>query len=102
MTDAVNISGEPPAVIDQLNLGFDADQDRLLFRVGLSDNTELVVWLTRRVTKSIWTWLKTSQEALLDELALLVRLLLAPRKISLEYQRLDLGLLVFLIDNRPR
>ena len=43
MTDAVNISGEQPAVIDQLNLGFDVDQDRLLFRVGLSDNTELVI-----------------------------------------------------------
>ena len=67
MTDAVNISGEQPAVIDQLNLGFDVDQDRLLFRVGLSDNTELVIWLTRRVTKSIWSWLKTSQEAMLDE-----------------------------------
>lgn len=67
MNDIVNVSGEQPAVIDQLNLGFDADQDRLLFRVGLSDNTELVLWLTRRITKSIWSWLKTSQETLLDE-----------------------------------
>ena len=67
MNNVVNVSGEQPAVIDQLNLGFDVDQDRLLFRVGLSDNTELVLWLTRRVTKSIWGWLKTSQEALLDE-----------------------------------
>jgi hypothetical protein len=67
MNDVVNASSEQPAVIDQLNLGFDADQDRLLFRVDLSDNTELVLWLTRRVTKSIWSWLKTSQEALLDE-----------------------------------
>lgn len=67
MNDVVNVSGEQPAVIDQLNLGFDVDQDRLLFRVGLSDNTELVLWLTRRITKSIWSWLKTSQEALLDE-----------------------------------
>lgn len=67
MNDVVDVSGEQPAVIDQLNLGFDPDQDRLLFRVGLSDNTELVLWLTRRVTKSIWAWLKTTQEALLDE-----------------------------------
>lgn len=67
MSDSISVSGEQPAVIDQLNLGFDADQDRLLFRVGLSDNTELVLWLTRRVTKSIWTWIKSSQEALLDE-----------------------------------
>ena len=43
------------------------DQDRLLFRVGLSDNTELVLWLTRRITKSIWNWLRASQETLLDE-----------------------------------
>lgn len=67
MNDVVNVSGEQPAVIDQLNLGFDVDQDRLLFRVGLSDNTELVLWLTRRITKSIWNWLKASQETLLDE-----------------------------------
>lgn len=67
MTDALNMTGEQPAVIDQLNLGFDPDQDRLLFKVGLSDNTELAVWLTRRVAKSILTWLKTSQEAILDE-----------------------------------
>jgi hypothetical protein len=67
MNDVVNVLGEQPAVIDQLNLRFDADQDRLLFKVGLSDNSELVIWLTRRITKSICNWLKTSQEALLDE-----------------------------------
>jgi hypothetical protein len=67
MNNVGNVSDEQPAAIDQLNLGFDVDQDRLLFKVGFSDNTELVLWLTRRITKSIWSWLKTSQEVLLDE-----------------------------------
>ena len=38
----------------QLNLSYIADQDRLLLRVGLSDNSELVVWLTYRITRMIW------------------------------------------------
>jgi hypothetical protein len=64
VTDNVNVSGGQPAVIEQLNFTFDTDQDRLLFRVGLSDNTELSVWLTRRIAKSIWGWLQTSQSSL--------------------------------------
>jgi hypothetical protein len=42
------------AAIHQLNLSYDAAQDRLLFRVGLLDNTELLVWLTNRITKQLW------------------------------------------------
>ena len=38
----------------QLNLSYIADQDRLLLRVGLSDNSELTVWLTYRITRMIW------------------------------------------------
>lgn len=44
----------PEAGIQQINLSYNADQDRLLLRVGLSDNTELLVWLTQRITKMIW------------------------------------------------
>jgi hypothetical protein len=40
--------------IQQLNLGYHADQDRLLLRVGLSNNTELLVWITLRIAKQIW------------------------------------------------
>ena len=40
--------------IQQLNLSYIADQDRLLLRVGLSDNSELMVWLTYRITRMIW------------------------------------------------
>ena len=45
------------AAIQQLNLSYNVEQDRLLFRVGLSDNTELMVWLTLRVTKQLWALL---------------------------------------------
>lgn len=61
MTEALGGAGEKPAVIEQLNLAYDMDQDRLLFKVGLSDNTELAVWLTRRIAKSIWICLQGSQ-----------------------------------------
>jgi hypothetical protein len=61
VTEALGGAGEKPAVIEQLNLAYDMDQDRLLFKVGLSDNTELAVWLTRRITKSIWIFLQGSQ-----------------------------------------
>lgn len=44
----------PEAVIQQLNLSYNAEQDRLLLRVGLTDNAELLVWLTYRVTRALW------------------------------------------------
>lgn len=64
MSEIVGQVGEQPAVIEQLNLAFDAEQDRLLFKVGLSDNTELAIWMTRRIAKSIFAWLNGSQAAL--------------------------------------
>jgi hypothetical protein len=42
------------ASIQQLNLSYDKVQDRLLFRVGLSDNTELVLWFTYRFSRQLW------------------------------------------------
>ena len=62
MSEIVGQAGSPPAVIEQLILAFDAEQDRLLFKVGLSDNTELAIWITRRIAKSISAWLQGSQE----------------------------------------
>ena len=61
MTEIVGQTGEQPAVIEQLNLAFDIEQDRMLFKVGLSDNTELAIWITRRIAKSISAWLQGSQ-----------------------------------------
>lgn len=45
---------KPEAVIQQINLSYSAEQDRLLLRVGLADNSELLVWLTYRMTKQLW------------------------------------------------
>lgn len=45
---------QPEAAIQQINLGYNAEQDRLLLRVGLADNSELLVWLTYRMAKRIW------------------------------------------------
>jgi hypothetical protein len=45
---------KPEAAIQQINLGYNAEQDRLLLRVGLADNSELLVWLTYRITKQLW------------------------------------------------
>ena len=42
------------ATIQQLNIGYNAEQDRLLLRIGLSDDSELVVWLTYRVARQMW------------------------------------------------
>ena len=45
---------KPEAAIQQINLGYNTEQDRLLLRVGLADNSELLVWLTNRITKQLW------------------------------------------------
>ena len=47
-------TNKPEAAIQQINLGYNTEQDRLLLRVGLADNSELLVWLTNRITKQIW------------------------------------------------
>jgi hypothetical protein len=58
MTETKTIAApKPDAAIQQLNLGYNAEQDRLLLRVGLSDNSELLVWLTYRIAKTIWNLL---------------------------------------------
>jgi hypothetical protein len=48
------------ASIQQLNLGYDALQDRLLLRLGLSDGTEIKIWLTRRIVKAVWGLLQSA------------------------------------------
>ena len=47
-------TNKPEAAIQQINLGYNTEQDRLLMRVGLADNSELLVWLTNRITKQLW------------------------------------------------
>jgi hypothetical protein len=48
------------AAIQQLNLGYDGMQDRLLLRLGLTDNSEVKVWLTRRMVKAVWGLLQSA------------------------------------------
>jgi hypothetical protein len=40
--------------VQQLNLSYSHEQDRLLLKVGLSDQTEILLWLTQRVARVIW------------------------------------------------
>ncbi|MGB1111191.1 MAG: hypothetical protein ACPG4N_12595 [Gammaproteobacteria bacterium] len=40
--------------LQQLNIGFDAAQDRLLLRVRSDDNQEVRLWLTRRYVRLLW------------------------------------------------
>ena len=48
------------AAIQQLNLGYDGLQDRLLLRLGLTDDGEVKVWLTRRIVKAVWGLLQSA------------------------------------------
>lgn len=57
VTDYTSTQGKAEAAIQQINLGYNTQQDRLLFKVGLSDNSELLVWLTQRITKQLWQML---------------------------------------------
>jgi hypothetical protein len=53
-TEKTTIQGKAEAAIQQINLGYNVQQDRLLLKVGLADNSELLVWLTNRITKQLW------------------------------------------------
>ena len=55
MTDQTVPEVQKPEVsIQQLNLGYNVQQDRLLLRVGLSDDIELVLWITNRIARQLW------------------------------------------------
>jgi hypothetical protein len=44
--------------IQQVNIGYNAPEDRLLLKIGMSDDIELNVWLTRKVVKALWQLLQ--------------------------------------------
>ena len=50
--------------IEQINLGFNEQEDRLLLKLGLLDKTEIAVWVTRRVCKSMLNLLQSSNTQL--------------------------------------
>lgn len=53
------------SAIEQINLGFNEHEDRLLLKVGLADKTEIAVWITRRVCKLMYAVLQTASHTLL-------------------------------------
>ena len=53
------------SAIEQINLGFNEAEDRLLLKVGLADKTEVAVWITRRVCKLMWNSLQVASHTLL-------------------------------------
>lgn len=50
------------AAIQQLNISYSAQEDRLLLKIGLSNNTELDIWLTRRIVKAMWILLEQTHQ----------------------------------------
>jgi len=53
------------SAIEQINLGFNDQEDRLLLKLGLADKTEIAVWITRRICKLMWSLLQSSNNSLL-------------------------------------
>ena len=46
--------------IEQINLGYNQQEDRLLLKVGMVDKSEIALWITRRICKSLWNLLQNS------------------------------------------
>src|SRR5690606_8852491 len=51
------------ASIQQINIAYNATEDRLLLKIGFSDDAELAVWLTRRLVKGLWQLLQADEVA---------------------------------------
>lgn len=50
--------------IEQINLGYNAQQDRLLLKLGLADKSEIALWITRSIYKVMSALLHSSRSAL--------------------------------------
>lgn len=61
MADTSENISRTELAIQQLNMGYNTEQDRLLLKVGLSDQTEIALWLTQRIARTMWQLL--SKEA---------------------------------------
>ena len=58
-TEPTEKSSITEIAVQQLNLSYSNEQDRLLLKVGLSDQTEILLWLTQRIARMIWQLLST-------------------------------------------
>lgn len=56
------------ASIEQLNLGFNQPEDRLLLKIGMSDESEIQLWITRRICKELWHLLQNSHGQIIGNL----------------------------------
>lgn len=54
--------------IDQLNLSYHQVEDRLLPKVCMADQSEIAMWITRRVCKELWYLLQESHEYMVSDL----------------------------------
>lgn len=53
--------------IEQLNLGYNQLEDRLLLKVGMADQSEIALWITRRVCKELWYLLQEAHEQMVSD-----------------------------------
>lgn len=54
--------------IEQLNLSYSELEDRLLLKIGMKDQSEIAIWITRRVCKDLWHLLQESNEQMVSAL----------------------------------
>lgn len=54
-------TGIKNAAIQQINIAYNPLEDRLLLKIGFSDEVELAVWLTRRLVKGLWQLLQADE-----------------------------------------
>lgn len=54
------------ASIQQINLGYNQQEDRLLLKVGMVDQSELSLWITRRICKDLWHLMQNSHGQFLN------------------------------------
>lgn len=52
------------SAIEQINLGYNSPEDRLLLRIGLVDQSEVAVWISRRICKVMWGLLQSLPSSL--------------------------------------
>jgi hypothetical protein len=52
------------SAIEQINLGYNDQQDRLLLKLGLADKSEIALWITRSIYKDMSALLQSSRSAL--------------------------------------
>jgi hypothetical protein len=57
------------ASIQQINIAYNAVEDRLLLKIGFSDDAEIAVWLTRRLVRGLWQLLMDDEITSQDSIA---------------------------------